>query len=94
MHKHAIVALFVLVSMDSQAETFTLYRSSQVIDAARIHVATFDADEQAGQPYNSQNCEQAAELFQQQPGVITRFWCEKGHYRKKPSAASRADAGN
>jgi len=84
MHKHAIAALAVLFSVSAEAETFTLYRSSVVIEAARIHVATFDADEQRDLSYNRLNCEQAAELFQHQPGVKTRFWCEKGRYHQEP----------
>lgn len=45
----------------------------------RIHVATFDAAET--EAYNSENCRIAAELFQQQPNVKVRYWCEKGRYR-------------
>lgn len=63
----------------------TLYRSSVVIESARIHVATFDADGKSGGTsfaYNWENCLLAADLFQNQPGVKTRFWCEKGRYRK------------
>ena len=46
----------------------------------RLHVATFDAAD--GEAYNRGNCDQAKELFQAQPGVKTKFWCEKGRYRK------------
>ena len=45
----------------------------------RIHVATFDAA--GGEAYNRGNCEQAQALFQAQPGVKTKFWCEKGRFR-------------
>ena len=59
----------------------TLYRSSVVIENARIHIATFDvADNRFAT--NWDNCQIAAELFQQQPGVTVRYWCEKGRYRK------------
>jgi len=45
----------------------------------RIHVATFDSDD--GDKYNEENCRMAMELFQKQPGVKVRYWCEKGRYR-------------
>lgn len=50
----------------------------------RIHVATFDVTEEdgGGPTYNSENCQIAAELFQAQPGVTARYWCEPGHYRE------------
>jgi hypothetical protein len=57
-----------------------LYRNSAMDDGARIHVATFDANET--EAYNRENCEHARELLQQQPGILTRFWCEKGPYRR------------
>jgi len=44
----------------------------------RLHVATFDAA--GGGDYNRQNCGIAQELFQQQPGVKVRYWCEKGRF--------------
>lgn len=58
----------------------TLYRSSILDENARIHVATFDAAEKRA--YNQENCRQAQELFQAQPGVKTRFWCEAGRFRR------------
>lgn len=63
---------------------YTLYRSSSVssMQDARLHMATFDAAD--GAEYNRGNCLIAARLFQQQPGVIVRYWCEVGHYRKNP----------
>jgi hypothetical protein len=60
--------------------TYTLYRNSVVLENARLHVATFDAAD--GEQYNSKNCQAARDLFQQQPGVKTRFWCEKGRFRQ------------
>jgi hypothetical protein len=63
----------------SDSAVYTLYRNSLVIENARLHVATFDAAE--GEPYNSEQCLAARDLFQQQPGVRTRFWCEKGRFR-------------
>jgi hypothetical protein len=62
------------------AAVFSLYRNSITDENMRIHVATFDTSN--GDAYNRGNCEQAQSLFQAQPGVKTKFWCEKGRYRK------------
>lgn len=59
--------------------SYTLYRDSPLDAAMRVHIASFDTSE--GEPYNRENCMLAADLFQRQEGVITRFWCEKGRYR-------------
>ena len=59
---------------------FTLYRNSVTDETMRIHVATFDAAEKEN--YNRGNCEQAQVLFQNQSGVKTKFWCEKGRFKK------------
>ena len=59
---------------------FTLYRNSITDENMRIHVATFDATD--GEAYNRGNCEQAQLLFQAQTGVKTKFWCEKGRFKK------------
>ena len=79
-----LVALSVIASLSgcgfADNDTYTLYRSSVLDGVNRIHVATFDTKD--GDEYNEENCRLAAELFQQQPGVKTRFWCEKGRYRK------------
>jgi len=64
----------------SDTDVFTLYRNSVTNENMRIHVATFDAAEK--EEYNRGNCEQAQVLFQAQPGVKVKFWCEKGRYRK------------
>ena len=61
-------------------ELFTLYRSSVTDANMRLHIATFDASD--GESYNRENCELARELFQAQPSVRTKFWCEKGLYKK------------
>jgi hypothetical protein len=76
----AIVAA-LLVSGCNQGEVFTLYRDSRTSggEAMRIHVATFDADD--GPDYNRGNCVIAQELFQGQPGVTARYWCEKGRFK-------------
>lgn len=62
------------------SDTFTLYRSSAMDGSMRLHVATFDSVD--GEKYNAGNCEIARGLFQAQPGVTVRYWCEKGRYRK------------
>jgi hypothetical protein len=61
------------------ATAYTLYRSSLVMENARLHVATFDAAD--GAAYNNENCLSTRDLFQQQSGVKTTFWCEKGRFR-------------
>lgn len=72
---------FLLVACGpSEGEVFTLYRNSVTDGNLRIHVATFDAHEKV--EYNHGNCEQTQALFQNQPGVTAKFWCEKGRFRK------------
>jgi hypothetical protein len=63
----------------NDAVVYTLYRDSLAVENARLHVATFDSTD--GEKYNSENCLAARDLFQQQPGVRTKFWCEKGKFR-------------
>jgi len=85
MKKIAFLVVVLLMPVALHAETFTLYRSSLAIENARLHVATFDADDDTpASQYNRSNCELAAELFQSQPDVKTKFWCEKGLFRRKP----------
>jgi hypothetical protein len=62
------------------SEVFTLYRNSLVDENMRIHVATFDSKD--GKEYNNGNCQQAQLLFQGQPDVKTKFWCEEGYFKK------------
>ena len=62
---------------------YTLYRSSAVASGGeswRLHVASFDAKD--GESYNRENCQIAQDLFQRQPGVTVKYWCEKGSYKK------------
>lgn len=59
---------------------YTLYRDSVSGESMRVHVATFDAAE--NDQYNRSNCAQAQNLFQHQRSVKTRFWCEKGRFKK------------
>jgi hypothetical protein len=70
----------LIVGCDSGGGTFTLYRNSVTDENMRIHVASFNASD--GESYNRGNCEQAQLLFQAQPGVKTKFWCEKGVFKK------------
>jgi len=77
-----LVLLFAVVGCgQTRDNVYVLYRSSPVDDQSlqRIHVATFDAD--GPEAYNLDNCEIAAELFKAQPGVVVKYWCEKGAYR-------------
>ena len=65
---------------DKAQNVVTLYRNSVSDSEMRLHLATFDTDE--GASYNSENCQIAAQLFQGQPGVTVRYWCEPGPYRQ------------
>lgn len=65
---------------EGQSQTYTLYRNSLAEPTMRVHVASFDTNN--GGDYNSENCEVAANLFQTQDGVKTRFWCEPGPFRR------------
>lgn len=70
---------FASAAQSADSDVFTLYRSSVAVNDARIHVATFDAaltaDGSSAQ-YNLQNCQIAASLFREQPGVKVLYWCE------------------
>ena len=73
-----LFALSLAACGQSAGESYTLYRHSFTA-TSRIHIATFDADESG--EYNQENCQIAAELFANQPGVTVRYWCEKGRFR-------------
>jgi len=79
-----ILSLLLLVGLmagcDSGNEAFTLYRNSVTDENMRIHVASFNSTD--GEAYNRENCQQAQLLFQAQSGVRTKFWCEKGVFKK------------
>ena len=82
--KYWIALLCTLIVGCDQAndKTYTLYRTSLPLAQAahpRVHVATFDARE--SEFYNQDNCQTAADLFWKQPGVETKFWCEKGKFK-------------
>ena len=74
------VSLLIIACTQSEDEVYTLYRNSIVNPSMRIHVATFNAVD--GEAYNNENCSLAVHLFQAQPEIATKFWCEKGNYRK------------
>ncbi len=76
----AVCSLLLAACGPSEGGVFTLYRNSVTDGNLRIHVATFDAHEK--EEYNRGNCEQAQALFQNQPGVTAKFWCEKGRFHK------------
>lgn len=70
-------------SVGAGESAYTLYRNSVADSAMRIHIATFDADQgDSSEDYNRENCWIAANLFQSQPSVTIRYWCERGIYRK------------
>lgn len=76
-----LVLMTVVAGCDGLSTTeYTLYRSSLVDENLRVHVATFDASESEG--YNRDNCALAVKLFGAQSGVRTKFWCEKGRFKK------------
>ena len=78
-----IVATILAIASTSRAAeqergVFTLYRLSTVVQNARIHIATFDAEQkipEATSQYNLENCQIAASLFREQEGVKIVYWC-------------------
>lgn len=66
----------MVASVVGNEDTFSLYRTSVADPNLIVHVATFDTAN--GRDYNLENCQLAARLFQAQPNVKTRFWCERG----------------
>jgi hypothetical protein len=79
--KLAVVLLAVIALLTGCGDsTYTLYRTQVRDENARTHVATFDAKD--GEAYNMGNCQIAEELFQKQPGVTVKYWCEKGVFKK------------
>lgn len=81
----SLIAALALAAVNSGCEkapaidVYTLYRSSPVDSAMRVHWATFDANQSDG--YNQENCLAGAEAMMAIPGVTVRYWCEKGRYR-------------
>lgn len=81
MKKILLLLPLLLIGCDGFDTTYTLYRSSAGSNKdMRIHVATFDAKE--SESYNRENCQITEELFQKQPGVTVKYWCEKGKFKK------------
>ena len=76
----AAAAGYLLAPQPGAGLSYTLYRDSPVGKDLRLHVATFDSSE--SEDYNRENCLIAAQLFQAQPLVTVRYWCEKGRYRQ------------
>ena len=68
------------VAQMPDTEVYTLYRNSTLDISMRLHVATFDGTD--GKDYNAENCWVAADLFQRQDGVLTKFWCELGRFKE------------
>jgi hypothetical protein len=75
-----VCALAGACSHKRRVDTYTLYRNGAVNDTLRIHVASFDAAEPGS--YNHDTCERVRELFQLQPTVTSRFWCEAGPFKR------------
>jgi hypothetical protein len=65
---------------DDDSGSYTLYRDSVTGPGMRLHIATFDSKD--GEDYNRENCRIATTLFQEQPGVRVKYWCEKGRFRR------------
>ena len=81
MRLAGLLSLLLLASCSrGEGTAYTLYRSAFAGEAVRLHIATFDADD--SRDYNRQNCEIARDLFQSQPGVAVRYWCELGRFRR------------
>jgi hypothetical protein len=79
--KSLLTSLLVILFLSACSDnTYTLYRTQVRDENARTHVATFDAKD--GEAYNMGNCQIAQELFQKQPGVTVKYWCEKDKYKK------------
>lgn len=80
MHRNITVLLscFIL-SGCGQYDTYSLYRGSVVDGVNRIYIANFDAQDGGTDSYNLENCQIAADLFTNQPGVIVKYWCEKSN---------------
>ena len=85
-HLILITALFALGACSGGgSDSYTLYRSGVGLPDLRIHVASFDTNQGSDEQfktYNRDNCETAKQLFQSQPNVTVRYWCEKGAFKK------------
>lgn len=70
----------ILVGGQAPDTVYTLYREALTPQRERLHVATFDAID--GEQYNRENCFIARDLFAGQPGVRSRYWCERGRFSR------------
>lgn len=75
-----IMLIYFVGCTKNESITYALYRNSILDQNLRLHVATFDSAD--GNDYNKENCELASTLFLNQPSVKTKFWCEKGSFKK------------
>ncbi|MDB4880242.1 MAG: hypothetical protein JWL60_1688 [Gemmatimonadetes bacterium] len=74
-------AATLAVACGGDVTPYTLYRTEQALgDTARLHVATFDAEEEE-EGYNRAGCERTRELYQVQPSTLARYWCEPGRFK-------------
>lgn len=64
----------------NKSKVYTLYRNNPFDVKLRVHVATFDVDE--NEEYNQVNCKMAADLRMGQPDTVAKYWCEKGYFRE------------
>ena len=92
----SILLCFISSCAIAAGTKYTLYRTGIDLSAKkhdeslRIHVATFDAEQDAN--YNLANCEFAQQLFNaNQPHyrgsiydtIKIKYWCEKGNFKKQ-----------
>ena len=74
------------VRAKSENDVVTLYRDSVILKGSRMHMATFDSDEEMfkGSKFdlNWINCQSVAKLVNSQPEYKTKLWCEKGFYKE------------
>ena len=87
MKKFALIILTLSIfGCKDNSNIYTLYRNSPLDSNMRIHIATFDSANKAykgtSESYNKENCLLAESLFQKQLNVVSKFWCEKGKYKK------------
>lgn len=93
-------ALLLTLSACGQSEgagVVTLYRSSILDHAARVHFGTFDAVE-SDSTYNMTNCLMAARLLNANIRKLNDdsqpagFWCEPGSYDENGAVPASFDA--
>ncbi len=85
MKNFLLIGILLIAGCSQSDDVYTLYRSGVGMPDLRIHVATFDSDDTKDpqfKNYNQSNCQTAQQLFQNQPNVTTKYWCEKGRYKK------------